>query len=105
MFTVSRFVRANQRGSSMHAVVIPATFNDGLSAAKSELPGLVAQVSGAPGFVAGYWAAMSEDHGTAVVVFQSEDAARTFAASMPDGRSPGGVSTGNIEIGEVLGHA
>ena len=89
----------------MHAVVIPAKFNDGLSAAKSELPELVSQVSGAPGFVAGYWAAMSDDHGTAVIVFASEDAARTFAASLPDGPSPGGVTTGTIEVGEVLGHA
>ena len=89
----------------MHAVFIPAKFNDGLSAAKSELPELVSQVSGVPGFVAGYWAAISDDHGTAVVVFESEDAARTFAESMPDAPSPGGVTIGSIEVGEVLGHA
>jgi hypothetical protein len=92
-------------GPRMHLVVIPAKFTDGLAAAKSELPGLVSQVSGVPGFVAGYWAAISGDHGTAVVVFESEEAARAFAASMPDGPSPGGVTTGNIEVGEVLGHA
>jgi hypothetical protein len=37
----------------MHAVVIPAIFNDP-AAAKGELDELVSQISGMPGFVAGY---------------------------------------------------
>jgi hypothetical protein len=87
----------------MHAVVIPAKFNDP-SAAKAELDGLVAQVSGMPGFVAGYWVALPEDRGTAVIVFDSEHAAQAladFARSAP----AGSVTTGGIEVGEVWAHA
>jgi hypothetical protein len=89
----------------MHAVVIPARFNEGQSAARSELAGLVSQVSGMPGFVAGYWVALSEDHGTSLIVFESEDAARTFAEGIPDGPAPGGVTPGKVEVGEVAAHA
>ncbi|MGO9792814.1 MAG: hypothetical protein ACLP8S_25830 [Solirubrobacteraceae bacterium] len=87
----------------MHAVVIPAKFNDP-SAAKAELDGLVAQVSGMPGFVAGYWVALPEDTGTALIVFDSEGAAQAladFARSAP----AGSVTAGNIEVGEVWAHA
>ncbi len=87
----------------MHAVVIPVTFND-RSAAEGELPGLVAQVSGTPGFVAGYWLAISQDKGTAMVVFDAEEPAQalaTIARSTP----AGAVTSGTIEVGEVMAHA
>ena len=87
----------------MHAVVIPVTFND-RAAAQADLDGLVAQVSGTPGFVAGYWIGFSQEKGTAVVVFDNEAAAQalaTMAQTAPDGA----VTAGNIEVGEVMAHA
>lgn len=87
----------------MHAVVIPATFND-RSAAEAELDGLVSQVSGMPGFVAGYWVALSADKGTAMIVFDSEEAARAlanFAHSAP----AGAVTADSVEVGEVMAYA
>ena len=87
----------------MYAVVIPVTFND-RSAAAAELEGLVPQVSGMPGFVAGYWVSFSEDRGTAMIVFDAEDQAQGLA-TVARGTPPGAVSPGTIEVGEVIGHA
>jgi hypothetical protein len=87
----------------MYAVVIPVTFND-YSAATAELDGLVPQVSGMPGFVAGYWLSMSKQEGTALIVFDSEDQARALA-TVVKGTPPGAVTSGTIEVGEVMAHA
>jgi len=87
----------------MHAVVIPATFND-RSAAEGELDGLVAQVSGMPGFVAGYGVAISQDKGTAMVVFDTEESAQALATTA-HGAPAGAVTAGGIEVGEVMAHA
>jgi hypothetical protein len=87
----------------MHAVIISVTFND-RSAAQAELAGLVSQVSGVPGFVAGYWVALSEAKGTAMVVFDSEGSAQTLAA-LAQSAPAGSVTTDSIEVGEVMAHA
>lgn len=87
----------------MHAVVIPVTFND-RTAAGAELDGLVAQVSGMPGFLAGYWIALSNDRGTAVVAFESPESAEALAA-IARSAPAGAVTTGNVEVGEVMAHA
>jgi hypothetical protein len=87
----------------MHAVVIPVTFND-RSAAEDELGELVPQISGAPGFVAGYWIALSQDKGTALVVLDSENAAQAIA-TRAKAAPAGAVTIGSIEVGEVLAHA
>ena len=86
----------------MYAVVIPVTFND-RSAATAELEGLVPQVSAMPGFVAGYWVSLSQDKGTAMIMFDSEDAAQALAA-VAKGAPPGAVTSGTIEVGEVMAH-
>ena len=87
----------------MHAVIIPATFND-RPAAEKELGGLVAQVSRMPGFVAGYWIATALDRGTAFIVFDSAASAQALVALAH--RTPHqAVSAGNIEVGAVLAHA
>lgn len=87
----------------MNAVVIPVTFSD-RSTAESELPGLLSQVSTMPGFVSGYWVALREDKGIAMVMFDSEDSARALA-EMAKGATHGGVTTGSVEVGEVMAHA
>jgi hypothetical protein len=87
----------------MNAVVIPVTFND-RSTAESELPGLLSQVSTMPGFVSGYWVALPEDKGIAMVMFDSEDSAQALA-DMAKSAPAGGVTTGSVEVGEVIAHA
>ncbi len=87
----------------MHAVVIPVTFND-RSTAESELPALRSQVSAMPGFVAGYRVALLEDKGLAMVVFDSEGSAQALA-DIARSAPAGGVTTGSVEVGEVMAHA
>ncbi len=87
----------------MHAVVIRVTFNDA-SAAEAELGRLVPQVSAAPGFVSGYWIALSADKGTSVVMFDSEESAQSLVAML--GSAPAmSVTVDSVEVGEVMAHA
>jgi hypothetical protein len=87
----------------MHAVVINVTIND-RSAAQAELSELVPQVSAAPGFVAGYWIALSQGKGTAIAVFDSEASAQALVAQA-ESAPAGAVATESIEVGEVIAHA
>jgi hypothetical protein len=87
----------------MHAVVINVTFTD-VAAAKGELSELVPMVSSAPGFVAGYWIALSQDKGTSVVVFDSEASAKMLLGMM-QGAPPMSVTVDSVEIGEVIADA
>ncbi|MGA2008774.1 MAG: hypothetical protein ABSH27_14600 [Solirubrobacteraceae bacterium] len=89
----------------MYAVVIDVTFKDDVAAAQAELGGIVPQVSAAPGFVAGYWIALSQTKGTSVVVFESEEAAQALAQMAQSGPATMAVTTDRIEVGEVMAHA
>ena len=87
----------------MHAVVLNVTVNDADAAPAVLWDQVVPQVSGTPGFVAGYWVRLDGGRGTAVVVFESEDAARSAAA---EARPPGDLMTFNsVEVGEVVANA
>jgi hypothetical protein len=86
----------------MHAVVVSVTIND-LEAAVHELRERVApRVSEAPGFIAGYWVDLGGDRGTSIIVFESEEAARTAADQV---RSPEAVSIDSVTVGEVVVNA
>lgn len=87
----------------MHAVIIDVTFKD-VSAAQAELSQLVPQVSAAPGFVAGYWIALSPNKGTSIVIFESEAAAQALA-EMAQGAPAMAVTMDSLEVGEVMAHA
>lgn len=87
----------------MHAVVINVSFTD-FTAAKGELSGLVPRVSSAPGFVAGYWIALSQDKGTSVVVFDSEDSAQTLVGMLA-GAPAMAVTVDSVDVGEVIAQA
>jgi len=87
----------------MYAVVIPVSFND-RAAAQDELAQLVPQVSGIPGFIAGYWVALSDDEGTAMMVFESEDGANAVAAQAKAAPAAA-VTTLSVAVGEVMAHA
>jgi hypothetical protein len=92
----------------MHAVVVRVTINDFEIARPILENEVVPQVSGAPGFVAGYWTRSQDgSNGLGVTVFDSEESARQAsemvraAASDPNG----GVSLQDVEIREVVASA
>jgi hypothetical protein len=87
----------------MHAVVINVTIKD-IAAAQAELGELVPRVSGAPGFVAGYWVALGQDKGTSTVVFDSEAAAQALVAQAAAAPAVA-VTIDSVEVGEVIAHA
>jgi hypothetical protein len=87
----------------MHAVVVNVTVNDPDAAAAALREQVVPQVSGTPGFVAGYWVGLDAGRGTSVVVFESENAARQAAAGA---EAPGDfVTFDSVEVGEVVANA
>jgi hypothetical protein len=87
----------------MHAVVVNVTIHDPEAALSQLREQVVPQVSGAPGFVAGYWVGLDGGRGTTIVVFESEDAAKAAAARA---QAPGeAVSFDSVEVGEVVASA
>jgi 4-diphosphocytidyl-2C-methyl-D-erythritol kinase len=87
----------------MHAIVLKVTINDREAAATALQEQVVPRVSSAPGFVGGYWVALSGSQGTSVAVFESEDAARALADQI---QPPGDfVTFDSVEVGEVVAHA
>jgi hypothetical protein len=87
----------------MHAVVVRLTVND-QEAAESHLhEQVVPGVSQAPGFVAGYWT-RKDGTGLAMVVFESEEAAKTMSERVPS-MVTDAVTLGDIEVREVVAHA
>ena len=87
----------------MHAVVLNVTVNDQEAALGALREEVVPQVSGSPGFVAGYWVGLEGNRGTTVVVFESEAAARAAAAQA---QSPGeSLRFDSVEVGEVVASA
>jgi hypothetical protein len=91
------------RTTDMHAVVTSLTFND-RAAAEAELPAIVSRVSDMPGFVGGYWVALSADQGTSIIVFDSQEAAQTLANFAQDAPYAS-VTPRAIQVGEVMAHA
>ena len=96
-------VKHGSKEASMHAVVLNVTVTDADAATAALRDQVVPQVSGTPGFVAGYWVRLDGSRGTAVVVFESEDAARSAAA---EAQPPGDLMTfDSVEVGEVVANA
>ena len=88
----------------MHAVFVTSRVRD-FEGARQELhERVVPTVSQAPGFVAGYWIAPTgqSGKGNAVMVFESEDAAREASERFDP---PSGVEVESIEVREVVAHA
>ena len=96
-------VNHGSKEAPMHAVVLNVTVTDADAATAAVRDQVVPQVSGTPGFVAGYWVRLDGSRGTAVVVFESEDAARSAAA---EAQPPGDViAFDSVEVGEVVANA
>jgi heme-degrading monooxygenase HmoA len=88
----------------MRAVVVRVTLSDDDSGSLEELrQQVVPRVSQAPGFVTGYWVRLEgEKQGTSVIVFDSEEQARSAGEQF---RAPEGVTLESLEIGEVVANA
>ena len=93
----------HEKGTAMHAVVIKATITD-RDALPTTLTELVPVVSGAPGFVAGYWIALGQDQGIAILVFDTEDSASLQALATQVAGS-GAARIDSVEVGEVRAQA
>jgi hypothetical protein len=90
----------------MHAVVASATIHD-FDRARQGLDQMVPTIAQVPGFVAGYWTRSEDNQGLSMVVFESEDAARSVAERLrtegpPD---PDAVTIDNVEVREVVKNA
>ena len=89
----------------MHAVVVRVSISDAESARKTLNETVVPMVSQAPGFVAGYWTwSDDQSNGQSMMVFESDDAART-AAERIRGLAPEGVTVDSTEVREVVANA
>ncbi len=91
----------------MHAVVVKVSIQDEEPSLQFLRENIVPGVSQAPGFVAGYWVRLEGgDEGNAVVVFESEDAARAAAEKIREGvGSNPGVTLNDVSVGEVVANA
>jgi hypothetical protein len=87
----------------MHAVVVKVTIKDHEAADQHLREQVVPRVSQAPGFAAGYWTRM-DNSGLAMVIFESEDAAKSASEQIPS-MVPDVVTLENIEVREVVASA
>jgi hypothetical protein len=88
----------------VNAVVVRVTINDEEVAEKHLREEVVPGVSQAPGFVAGYWT-RKEGTGLAMVVFESEDAARAMSEMVPSMVPDEVVTLEEVDVREVVAHA
>lgn len=88
----------------MHAMVFQVKIHDQEEARRILDEQIVPGVSGAPGFVAGYWVETTDGAGTSVVVFESEETANRAAASGPRPQSDA-LTVESFTIGAVVAHA
>jgi hypothetical protein len=96
-------VEHGSKKASMHAVVLNVRVTDPDAATAALRDQVVPQVAGTPGFIAGYWIRLDGGRGTAVVVFESQAAARSAAA---EAQPPGDLMTfDSVEVGEVVANA
>ena len=91
----------------MHAVVVRVTVGDAEIADRGLREQVVPGVSGASGFVAGYWTRSDDGgNGLSMLVFESEEAARAVADRFRAGSIlPETVTVSRIEVREVVATA
>jgi hypothetical protein len=87
----------------MHAIVVRVTIKDQQAGEKLLREQVVPRVSGAPGFVAGYWT-RRDNTGLSMLVFESEDAAQAMAGQI-ESPDPDAVAMEGVEVREVVAHA
>lgn len=86
----------------MNAVVTRSTLHD-FQQAMTWLKEVVPRFSQTPGFVSGQWVRLDENTGTAMITFESEEAAEAAAEQLRTNPPPSSAITiDRIEIGEVV---
>ncbi len=87
----------------MHAVVVRSTVHDiekGRTFLQDEA---IPRISQAPGFVGATWVKLEGDAGTSMVVFESEDEARSAIEQLRTNPPPAdAVTINSAEVGEVV---
>jgi hypothetical protein len=87
----------------MYAVVLHVTIHDQAAGERALKNEVVPRASQARGFVAGYWLAMAGGKGLSILVFDSQDAARTMAEyAQPPGDF---ITFDSLEVAEVVAQA
>ena len=92
----------------MHALVVRVTIHNADRTREVLNSQVVPQVSGAPGFKAGYWTWSSgAENGLSMIIFDSEENARAagdrISAIAAD--APGDVTLDGVEVREVVASA
>jgi hypothetical protein len=87
----------------MHAIVVRVTITDEQAGEELLREQVVPRVSGAPGFVAGYWT-RRDNTGLSMLVFESEEAAQALAGQI-ESPNPDAVTMEGVEVREVVAHA
>ncbi len=88
----------------MYAVVGRSTIQDFDQARKFLREEAIPRLSQTPGFVSGHWVRLGETSGASMLIFETEEAART-AKERFESNPPPMVSPMSLEIGEVQEHA
>ena len=92
----------------MYRVFVEVTANESnVDRAREFLPQRAAQMAREFGAKGGYWLAPQSGRGVSIVVFESEEEARTAAGTLrlgepPTPDAPGGVTIKTVEVREVL---
>ena len=92
----------------MYAVLVEVNANESnIDRARSFLPQRAAQMASEFGAKGGYWLAPQGGRGVSIVVFETEDEARTAAGTLrvgdpPTPDAPEGVTVKSVEVREVL---
>jgi hypothetical protein len=90
----------------MHAIVVRSTLHDFEQGRNFLRQEGVPRAKQAPGFVSGHWVRQGQDSGTAMLIFESEEAAKAAAEQLKKNRPPANaVTIDSVEIGEVVEHA
>ena len=87
----------------MHTLVVRSTIRDREQATTFLREQGIPRFRTAPGFVAGQWVRLDDGRGTAMVTFESEEAARTAAEQLARNPPPAeAVTIDSVEVGEVV---
>ena len=89
----------------MHALFVTVSIQPGHGdEAQAQLEtNVVPRVKETPGAMAGYWLGPTPDgHGTSIVLYEDEAAARAAAAALPNAPRPDFVTFDKVEVREVV---
>ena len=89
----------------MHALLVTVSIEPGRGEeAQAQLEGnVIPRVKETPGVLSGYWTRSSDgQHGSSMVLFESEEAARAAADNIPNIPRPDFITFDSVEVSEVV---